>query len=573
NILVNDENNENDDAQYSQQENIMNTELINDFVGKYNQMKRQSKWQLPSNKYAEDIIFEYAKNLSYESPTHSFIIDTENKNIKELFEDEDWCYITSHNLSSNPQIDDDLMNHIFKYRKVETHQMREVINSGLNIVSYDARKHYNHHYVHQVFSNLLPRYELRQKDFTSSHIEGWYLTNIWSVIIDLCLVDIEELEFIRASSERENRGRDNTNIRMQFGRRCDGIGRVLGSIDEFALSEEGKNWEGETAIGIDFVKKNHIEIIGFHHAAQHLKIHVMDVPAGYVCRLRSSCRTKIPSTLLEVDELITMVNEVLIAKDKEILNKINFVSDDGFKKHLRERTNFQEEDYEFFDSQKSSKKPKTNINHVPKYDLNINPISNITILTGCYYSLPIKDKPWHKFYVLHLRKLPLTRKQINRVDYFNKESIFSDDLSATTFDSFFQTYDSKAHQKYEKLENRDFKGFSIPQDEKETIAIELLINLMNKINDDFTKSHVLSFKIIESIKQFGWHDIDPLANISTTTAYEKLRQNIELLKQKYKFDDDNSEGKPEEQEGSTEKYTIEGQNLEMYHVTTCCHNP
>ncbi|CAJ0886020.1 11691_t:CDS:10, partial [Entrophospora sp. SA101] len=511
NILVNDENNENDDAQYSQQENIMNTELINDFVGKYNQMKRQSKWQLPSNKYAEDIIFEYAKNLSYESPTHSFIIDTENKNIKELFEDEDWCYITSHNLSSNPQIDDDLMNHIFKYRKVETHQMREVINSGLNIVSYDARKHYNHHYVHQVFSNLLPRYELRQKDFTSSHIEGWYLTNIWSVIIDLCLVDIEELEFIRgegcsrASSERENRGRDNTNIRMQFGRRCDGIGRVLGSIDEFALSEEGKNWEGETAskylldrglkapkimkdmiqqkinkVGIDFVKKNHIEIIGFHHAAQHLKIHVMDVPAGYVCRLRSSCRTKIPSTLLEVDELITMVNEVLIAKDKEILNKINFVSDDGFKKHLRERTNFQEEDYEFFDSQKSSKKPKTN-----------------------------------KFLCLC---------KINRVDYFNKESIFSDDLSATTFDSFFQTYDSKAHQKYEKLENRDFKGFSIPQDEKETIAIELLINLMNKINDDFTKSHVLSFKIIESIKQFGWHDIDPLANISTTTAYEKLRQ-------------------------------------------------
>ncbi|CAJ0863778.1 15848_t:CDS:10, partial [Entrophospora sp. SA101] len=463
NILVNDENNENDDAQYSQQENIMNTELINDFVGKYNQMKRQSKWQLPSNKYAEDIIFEYAKNLSYESPTHSFIIDTENKNIKELFEDEDWCYITSHNLSSNPQIDDDLMNHIFKYRKVETHQMREVINSGLNIVSYDARKHYNHHYVHQVFSNLLPRYELRQKDFTSSHIEGWYLTNIWSVIIDLCLVDIEELEFIRgegcsrASSERENRGRDNTNIRMQFGRRCDGIGRVLGSIDEFALSEEGKNWEGETAMSTML-------------QAQHLKIHVMDVPAGYVCRLRSSCRTKIPSTLLEVDELITMVNEVLIAKDKEILNKINFVSDDGFKKHLRERTNFQEEDYEFFDSQKSSKKPKTNI------------------------------------------------------DYFNKESIFSDDLSATTFDSFFQTYDSKAHQKYEKLENRDFKGFSIPQDEKETIAIELLINLMNKINDDFTKSHVLSFKIIESIKQFGWHDIDPLANISTTTAYEKLRQ-------------------------------------------------
>ena len=40
----------------------------------------------------------------------------------------------------------------------------------------------------------------------------------------------------------------------------------------------------------------------------------------------------------------------------ELLNKINFVSDDYFKKYSRERTNFQE-DYEFFDSQKTKNQP------------------------------------------------------------------------------------------------------------------------------------------------------------------------------------------------------------------------
>ena len=40
----------------------------------------------------------------------------------------------------------------------------------------------------------------------------------------------------------------------------------------------------------------------------------MDIPCGSICRLRRFPITKIPASLDEVDELIAMVNDMLVAK-------------------------------------------------------------------------------------------------------------------------------------------------------------------------------------------------------------------------------------------------------------------
>ncbi|RUS13694.1 hypothetical protein BC938DRAFT_477718 [Jimgerdemannia flammicorona] len=71
----------------------------------------------------------------------------------------------------------------------------------------------------------LPRYELRLNDFTTSHLEGWFTSNIWSIVIDACFVDLEIVEFIRgegcsrASRERKNCGRSNSKVKMLLGRK------------------------------------------------------------------------------------------------------------------------------------------------------------------------------------------------------------------------------------------------------------------------------------------------------------------------------------------------------------------
>ncbi|RUP51847.1 hypothetical protein BC936DRAFT_145197, partial [Jimgerdemannia flammicorona] len=311
---------------------------------KYMKLSNDRKWKLPSGKYVEDIIYEYGKNLPYESPVHSFIIDISKATIMNLVSEEDQDHITTHNVLPDPEIDDELMEYLLNYRKVQPQEMREVINAGIKISPYDAKKHFNYHYIHQVFSQLLPRYELRSNGFTMSHLEGWFTSNIWSVIVDACFVDVETVDLFgegcsRASGQRKNSARESSETRMLLGRKCDGIVRELGSPEEFAVSEEGRNWTGEDGTkylvdgglkipkimrdmlhqklrkdGVNVMRSRKTEIVGFLHSAQHLQVLAMDTPAGYMCRLRRYPSTKVPPTLAEVDDLIDMIHQVLIGK-------------------------------------------------------------------------------------------------------------------------------------------------------------------------------------------------------------------------------------------------------------------
>ncbi|CAG8722248.1 6069_t:CDS:2, partial [Funneliformis caledonium] len=58
----------------------------------------------------------------------------------------------------------------------------------------------------------------------------------------------------------------------------------------------------------------HLEIVGFLHSAQSLQQVIMDLPAGYICRLRKNNSYRVPSSLLEVEDLIFLIHEILIAK-------------------------------------------------------------------------------------------------------------------------------------------------------------------------------------------------------------------------------------------------------------------
>ncbi|CAB4408188.1 unnamed protein product [Rhizophagus irregularis] len=124
-----------------------------------------------------------------------------------------------------------------------------------------------------------------------------------------------------------------------MGCKCDGIARDLRSPEEFAISEEGYTWTEENGTkylsdgslkipkiirdmlfqkikkyGVSFVKKNQIKIVGFLHSAQYLQMLVMDILSGYICQLRRYPLSKIPTVLSEIDDLISVVYDMLIAK-------------------------------------------------------------------------------------------------------------------------------------------------------------------------------------------------------------------------------------------------------------------
>ncbi|CAB4439970.1 unnamed protein product [Rhizophagus irregularis] len=80
-------------------------------------MHIDKKWKLPSGDYVEDILYEHAKDLQYEDQLHSFIIDTSNNAIMDLFKDVDHDYIIIYNASPEPELSDELINYLMRYRK------------------------------------------------------------------------------------------------------------------------------------------------------------------------------------------------------------------------------------------------------------------------------------------------------------------------------------------------------------------------------------------------------------------------------------------------------------------------
>nr|CAG8485647.1 15049_t:CDS:2 [Entrophospora candida] len=98
-----------------------------EFTENYSKMIDEKKFKLPLNKYVKDIIFNYGKTLNNES----FIVDIENNMDKKLFEEKDWNYIITYNLSNDPKLSDNLMDHMIQYRKVQEPQANETITKGI----------------------------------------------------------------------------------------------------------------------------------------------------------------------------------------------------------------------------------------------------------------------------------------------------------------------------------------------------------------------------------------------------------------------------------------------------------
>ncbi|CAG8591217.1 17920_t:CDS:10, partial [Racocetra persica] len=325
-----------------------NNEAINEvkqnFKSNYLKMRSDKKWKLPSNKFVEDVLYEYAKNLPYES----FIIDTKNKTIMNLFSEDDQRHIASFNVLADPEVPDELTNFLLRYRK-DCLQEIDIFYLMISVIA------------------SLPRYELRFKDFTRSHLEGWYKTNVWSVIVDSCLIDVENIEFIR-----KNNGKKSTKTKALYGRKCDGIAQELGTPEEFS---DGTKYLSDGSLkmpkvmrnmlkqkiskyGVSFVKTNQLEIIRFLHSAQYLQTLVITIPSGYMCQLIRYPFNKISTDLANIDDLIKMVHDMLVAKCLDCSNNsnnINIISNEEFKQRLKKKISELQNnnDYNFPDTPKT----------------------------------------------------------------------------------------------------------------------------------------------------------------------------------------------------------------------------
>ncbi|CAG8466883.1 3832_t:CDS:2 [Scutellospora calospora] len=312
----------------------------------FQKIAEERKWHLSSGRNVEDVLYAYASKLEYEQPAHSFIIDTSDNNIKNLFTKTEWEEVIGTNKKTAPAIDKVLVEHLLSYKKKSPLEMRTHIMKPWLNTTYNKEEHFDFQYIHQVFSHLLDEYESSKNRLMQPHAEGWYAINVWSILIDKTFLNIPDIELVRgetcsvASSNRKN---DDEMYRIKgqrkaLGHRIDGIFQNTVNDYEYGGIEVAKTCQGphdrkylgnslkltkllkdifhqqSSIVDYDETVVKKIEMVGLLHSRLQLQQFLMDFGGGSCLRLRKETTRNIPLHLGDVMELISTVISILQAK-------------------------------------------------------------------------------------------------------------------------------------------------------------------------------------------------------------------------------------------------------------------
>ncbi|CAI2190738.1 14369_t:CDS:2 [Funneliformis geosporum] len=314
------------------------------FKGTYLELDPNQMWTLKSGRKVEEIIYEFARNLSRESYLHSFIINDVDVETKSLFTKEEWKEITTSEVKNKPSLEQshmDLLKTIDNVEKLQEIIFEPFMQDGSK---YDKRSHFDLNYINYSYRGMLFLWQKEENPFDSEKLEGWYEMNVWSHLIDPAF----------------------HNLNIDLG---DGVFRLCKDRLEFGAIETGRKWEGEkgtkymhdslkmckmlkdmvTQLAIicdgreELVRK--LEVVGILHGANRIQIITMDYPKGYISRIKRRKFCKVPGRLTNSTPLALVLKEILYAKSiiSRVLYMINHKDDVNLENFLNDSSDEQGE--------------------------------------------------------------------------------------------------------------------------------------------------------------------------------------------------------------------------------------
>ncbi|CAG8520937.1 7909_t:CDS:2, partial [Racocetra persica] len=115
--------------------------LIDDFILRFKVINADDKWKLPSSRFVEDVLYDWAVTHHSETLAHSFILDTDCQKVMDLFSLEENETILNTNKKSFPAVQDDIKKYIMKYykgRKVDI--LLKLCNSSIEILAEEVAR-------------------------------------------------------------------------------------------------------------------------------------------------------------------------------------------------------------------------------------------------------------------------------------------------------------------------------------------------------------------------------------------------------------------------------------------------
>lgn len=228
-------------------------------------MDKDCTWLLAtSGRTVEDVIFKACQAMDDElfanSLAQSFVIDVTDSTMEGWFEKAEWDEIQSHVLAL-PQPDVPMIESMRRFLSVKTtDELRNVLRTTDYLptgVPYNRSIHFNSQWVDLVIRMTLALFEDPGEPLRASyHLEDWYTSNVWSLVIDHCLVDLRGMTIerkespCRATSVRKNRNRTMTGKanRLKTGRRLDAIIKTVeDDYHEYGGMEVARSFRGITS--------------------------------------------------------------------------------------------------------------------------------------------------------------------------------------------------------------------------------------------------------------------------------------------------------------------------------------
>ncbi|RUS28676.1 hypothetical protein BC938DRAFT_481580 [Jimgerdemannia flammicorona] len=246
------------------------------FSKQYRLMTQGKKWKLASGRYVEDVIYELGERCKYH---HTFA-------------------------------------------KTSTREIREELNRPHDNLEkdYDPSIHFAYDYVKVTVGDCISfQGQLIEKNpnpLTMNWPESWYRSNVWRAV-DNAFGDIPFVFVVGMLSNEVPMKR------KMIGKKGDGFVRSVGTqVLEWAASEAGPRWEGQSDIFITLARKvdfdedkiRQLDVPGFVHAgAMVMKVNI-DCPKGYVMRYVRDIPCEVCADVNEFPRTLDALVMILYAK-------------------------------------------------------------------------------------------------------------------------------------------------------------------------------------------------------------------------------------------------------------------
>ncbi|KAI8376899.1 hypothetical protein BD560DRAFT_445418 [Blakeslea trispora] len=308
------------------------------FEKAYEDMKDDMKWKLNDGAFVEDILYNYATNLDYESSAHSFIVDLEDADLKSCFTTEQWSEVSAVKSEELAPFSQKTIEYLDKISSCpDFKSMYKVIK----VEDFDPYEEEEEEWVQRSLLDFHAMYRQNVIERVASRgSEKDLIIRLWRMF-DTCFdsigVETRRGEVGCLATKTNNQSSTPSTHHAQRATKPDLIltkdaiefgsgenGRYTGSACNNKEENEKKIKNPKTMKNMMnmLVKKikhkkhlvNELQVIGFCHYHLKAKLSIMDVPAGYVCRLRHFEELTVPQDQEMFCSLFPLLSLALIGK-------------------------------------------------------------------------------------------------------------------------------------------------------------------------------------------------------------------------------------------------------------------